>query len=303
MLKLEEKNLTILKYATSIIALLIIFTLILIFNRFGEIPYSPLTTPDDWRAMQPYLELTIFSNTIIFVQPTSTFFVYFLGVLTIAIGLQIIRIRDGHKSRLWWGIALLLWGAGALFAGTSYQAFSYELKCAGRAFCLWTSWWEVVYLMLSAGSVNAMMMAQAHSCATEKWRKVMSIYAFVNMVLYIALTLIGALIPIEFLISFELMLIFFAPNILLFFIINSWRYYQNKKRMDIALLGVWVSLLIILAAYYIYFLLGITETLWEHGVWFSENDVLHIGLIVWMLYISLIVARHVKDITRTSLAN
>ncbi len=294
--KLVEKNLKLLKYATCIVALLMIFIIIMVFNRFEEILYSPPTTPGEWLAMQPYLELNIFSTIVIFVQPTSTFFVYFLGVMTIGIGSYIIRIRDGHKSRLWWGIALLLWGAGALFAGTSYQAFSYELKCAGRIFCLWTSWWEVVYLIFSAGSVNAMMMAQARSCATDKWRRVISAYAFFNMVLYILLTLIGALIPIEFLISFELMLIFFAPNILLFFIMNSWRYYQNKNKMDLALLGVWVSLIVILALYYVYLVLGITETLWENGVWFSENDILHIGLIAWMLYILIIVKRHVTDL-------
>jgi len=295
MQKLDEKNLNTLKLTACIIALLIVFIVILIFNRFEEILYSPPTTPNEWLAMQPYLELNIFSTIVIFVQPTSTFFVYFLGVMTISIGFYIIRIRDGQKSRLWWGIALLLWGAGALFAGTSYQAFSYEFKCAGRAFCLWTSWWEVIYLIFSAGSVNAMMIAQANSCATEKWRRVMLTYAFVNMGLYVFLTLIGALIPIEFLISFELMLIFFAPNILLFFIMNSWRYYQNKKKMDLALFGIWVSLIIILATYYLYLILGITEMLWEHGLWFSENDVLHIGLIAWMIYILIIVKRHVKD--------
>jgi len=298
--RLEDNNFKILKYAICIVVLLINFMIIVIFNRFEEILYSPPTTPNEWLAMQPYLELTIFSTTVIFIQPTSTFFVYFLGLITIVLGFSIIRTRNGHKSRLWWGIALLLWGAGALFAGTSYQAFSYELKCAGRAFCLWTSWWEVIYLIFSAGSVNAMMMAQAHSCATDKWRRVMSAYAFVNMVLYIFLTLIGTLIPIEFLISFELMLTFFAPNILLFFVMNSWRYYQNNNKMDFALLGIWISLIIILALYYLYLVMGITETLWEHGIWFSENDILHIGLIAWMIYIYFIVTRHIKDTIRSS---
>jgi hypothetical protein len=42
-------------------------------------------------------------------------------------------------------------------------------------------------------------------------------------------------------------------------------------------------------------MLGITQTLWARDVWFSENDVLHIGLIVWMVYLARVVAPRVKD--------
>ena len=64
-------------------------------------------------------------------------------------GLYFFRIRQGQRSRLWWGVALVLWAAGALLAGTSYEAFSYAIKCAGRPACVWTSGWEVAYLVLS----------------------------------------------------------------------------------------------------------------------------------------------------------
>jgi hypothetical protein len=50
-----------------------------------------------------------------------------------------------------------------------------------------------------------------------------------------------------------------------------------------------------MAAYYLYLMLGITETLWQRGLWFSENDVLHIGLISWMLYIIRVVAKNSHD--------
>jgi hypothetical protein len=241
------------------------------------------------------LNLEVASRDIILVQPSSTVIVYFLGILTIGAGLYFLRIRADHRSRLWWGIALLLWGAGALFAGTSYQAFSYQIKCAGREYCIWTSWWEVVYLVLSVASVDAMMMATAYCCTVRSWRKVLSVYALVNAALYVTIVLTGAIVPVKFLISFEMLIFFAAPNILILFLLNSWRYHELEGGMDLALLGTWTWLGITIGAYHLYLELGIAQKLWAQGIWFSENDVLHIGLIIWMIYIALIVAARVVD--------
>jgi hypothetical protein len=65
--------------------------------------------------------------------------------------------------------------------------------------------------------------------------------------------------------------------------------------MDLALLGTWLWLGITLLAYFLYLVLDITRRLWSQGVWFSENDVLHIGLILWMAYIGFFVAKEVRD--------
>jgi len=97
------------------------------------------------------------------------------------------------------------------------------------------------------------------------------------------------------LISFELLLLVTAPNILFLFILNGWRYLKYRNRMDSALLVTWIWLGAIIGIYFIYLVLGITEILWEHRIWFSENDVLHIGLISWMLYIGMTVAKLVRD--------
>jgi len=140
------------------------------------------------------------------------------------------------------------------------------------------------------------MMAQAFSCNVGKWRKAMIIYAGMNTLLYVTIALAGALIPVQFLISFELLIIFLAPAILIFLIINGKRYLEHGKSIDLVLLGTWISLVIILGIYYLYLITGLTEMIWEQGMWFSENDVLHIGLIIWMIYIRLAVFKHVTDI-------
>ena len=145
-----------------------------------------------------------------------------------------------------------------------------------------------------------MLMAQARSCATGNLRRILVACAISITVLYGIILFIGALIPIQFLISFELLLIITAPIILFFIVLNSWRYAKFKRRMDLALLGTWAWLIMTIAAYFLYLISGLTVKLWSQKLWFSENDVLHIGLIIWMIYIALVVAPLVKDESPTS---
>ena len=272
-------------------------------GRLDSIPYEPRQTPDMWLAGQPSVEFGLGSQRLILVQPSSTVLVYLLGIVAVGAGHYICRIRDGHRSRAWWAIALALWGFGALFAGTSYQAFSYEIKCAGREVCAWTSWWEVIYLILSAASVDAMVVAVSYSSTAGRWRKRLQRYALVNAAFYTAVVWAGAFLPVKFLISFELLLLVAAPSILTLFGLSIWRYRAFKQPLDLALLGTWLWLGITLGAYFIYLILGVTHDLWSRGIWFSENDVLHIGLILWMIYIAMVVGPRVADTPTSSIHN
>jgi hypothetical protein len=266
-------------------------------GSLDTIPYSPPQTPETWLQIQPYTLLRIGANSILLVQPTTTAIVYLLGLVTLVAGGYFLRTRKKQWSRFWWGIALLCWGAGAWLAGTSYEAFSYQIKCAGRAACVWTSGWEIGYLLLSVASVDAMLIAVAYSCAAGKRRKVLTRAALVSMAVYLTVVMIGALIPVPFLISFELLILVAAPNILVFLALNGWRYAKYRQRLDLALLGIWSWLILTIAAYFLYYLSGLTNRLWQQGIWFSENDVLHIGLILWMVYIAAAAGRHIKDET------
>lgn len=245
------------------------------------------------------MEWKLGAYNIVFVQPSTSSIVYLLGFITIAAGLYFFRIRERQSSRLWWGIALLLWGVAALLAGTGYEAFSYSIKCAGRTACLWTSWWEILYLIVSVWSIDAMMLAVAYSSTTARQRKSLSVYAILNGVLYFILVMIGAWIPVKFLISFEFLLLAAAPGIVVLFAISFMRYAKQKQRVDLIYLGTWLLLGFVILAYFIYFSSGYTALFWARGIWFSENDVLHIGLILWMLYIAFLLAPRVKDLSVT----
>lgn len=243
------------------------------------------------------MKIRIASKEMIISQPLSSFWVYFLGLFLIAVSLYFFQIQNGEKSRLWWGVSLLLMGIGALLAGTSYQAFGYEIKCAGRQVCSWTSWWEVVFLMFQQISVNAMLVAIAYSCTTGTFQIVLLCYALVSSLIFVILICIGGIVPIKCLITFEFVVWVSAPVIFFFFFFNAWRYYMFRDPMDLVLLGSWIMLLGTMVAYWIYSKLGITKKLWARGIWFSENDVLHVLLIFWMTYIATVVANRVKDYT------
>jgi len=261
----------------------------------NSLPYQPAQTPETWLQIQPYVEIKITSWSVIIVQPSTSAIVYLLGIITIGVGLFFLRTRRQQESRLWWGIALLLWGIGALLAGTSYEAFSYSLKCAGREFCIWTSWWEVLYLVLSVWSVDAMMVGMAYSSTGEKVRSLLVRYAQIHAIFYAGMVLVGALAPVKFLISFELLVLMTAPSIIAFLYINGKGYARDRDRLNLTFLGVWLGLSLTIGAYFLYFLSGLTMALWDQGIWFSENDVLHIGLILWMSYIALALAPQMKD--------
>jgi len=269
-----------------------------VFSRLKSIPDDdPERTPAAWCRVQPCMKIRIASKDLVISQPLSTVWVYFLGLLTVGVGIYFFQIQNHEHSRFWWAVSLLLWGIGALLAGTSYQAFGYELKCKGRKVCAWTSWWEVVYLACQQVSMNAMLVAMAYSCSTGTFQKVLLGYSFVNSVVYVVLVFVGGAVPVKSLIRFEFMVCFSTPALFFSIFWNGLRYHLFENPMDLVLLVTWSLLFCTMMVYWIYVKLGITKKLWAKGIWFSENDVLHVLLIFWMIYIATVVADYIKDYT------
>lgn len=263
-------------------------------RHLDAIPYTPPTTPEQWCAGRPCIDL----GGIVWNEPLGTVLVYALAAVSLGVGIRLWRARAGHRSRLWWAIAMALGGVAAAIAGTSYQAFSYELKCAGRALCAWTSWWEVVYLTLQNASADAMVVGVAYACTRGALRRALIAYAAANALVHAALTAWGAVGADARLLSFELLLGFSLPALVLGFAVNGVRFARHRSGLDGALLGAWVWLVATNAAYYAYMSANLTQAFWRGGAgfYFSENDVLHLGMIGWALYVHLVVAPRLADL-------
>jgi len=282
------------KKILSILSLLTLPLFTLSCSKLSELKWEGMNAKL-WLESYPWVNIKFAGLNFILSKPTSTFFIYFLGIITVLTGIYFIRKRDNQKSRTWWGIGLILWGIGGLLAGTSYQAFNYELKCAGRETALWTSWFEVLYLLFQTFSVNALIIAVVNSSIEQAKRKFFYIYAVVNSILYTIILFSGAFIPDQFMVSFEMMVLFTMPGFIALFVINLKNYKKTKDIMEKKLMTVWLLLAVVLAAYFAYMFLGITDKLWNKGIWFSDNDVFHIGLIFWIAYIYKGTARYIKD--------
>ena len=255
--------------------------------------WQPQTTPQQWCESMPCVE--IFSTGIILDQPFSTLLVFILGGVWFWAAWRFRSSGEGQQGRRWWSISLVLGGIGALVAGTSYQAFGYELKCSGREVCSWTSWWEVVYMVLQVACYNAMALAMAFSCSRGRWRRLFIGYALLNTVLHFSVVVIGVVTVNRLMLSFEMAQYFITPTLIIFIALNTSRYLAHRQSMDLSLLVSWVLLIATSLAYSIYMSAGYTQLLWEQGIWFSENDVLHLGVMFWLVYLGLDLSPKVQD--------
>lgn len=267
------------KYILFGVAIIFVLVMLYIFIPIG-ILLEPLMSPIEYLASKPSVELF---NKWIIIVPSSTVIVYLLGVQIMFLGYYLIK----DKQDLW-GISLLFWGIGTILAGTSYQGLGYELKCSGQTYCLFTSWFELAYLFITAISISIMAIAFADRFSSGKVKKYLSGYGKIAIVVYTLILLLGAIIENQLMISYELFTVFFMPLFVVFFIINVINYKNSRKRLDKTFIILWISFLVVNLAYYVYYFLDFTTKIYEQtGIWFSANDVLHVGLILWFLYFQL----------------
>ena len=266
-------------------------------GRLDELVYTPLTTPQQWCEQRPCFDI----GSTTFSEPLGSMLVFALAALWIGVGVVFISTRHGQRSRLWLGIALALGGLGAAQAGVSYQLLSYPLKCEGWDFCRLTNGLEVGYSLTQAFSVSAMLTAVAFACTRSPLRTWLIGYSVANAVIYVVVSAVGVMQPNATLLSFTVLMAFALPGIIAVLAIAALRYRRHHDPMDRAIAWAAILLIVVQIAYFAYYAAGITEALWNNGegFYFSANDVLHVGMIAWLIYVWRALGPRLRDTPNT----
>jgi len=221
--------------------------------------------------------------------------VYLLGLLGIGVGVRFLRTRERERSRLWWGVAMVLWGAGGAAGGNELPGVQLCDQVRGPD--------HVCVDQLVGGVVSDPHHVQLQrpdaGRGPRRRRRDLAAGALVLLggdgLLYVLVVLTGAFLPNRRLVSFELLVLFATPMVLALLALSARRYTRSASGADLAQVGTWLWLGVTVGAYYAYLSSGATERLWRQGVWFSENDVLHVGLILWVIYMARVVAPRLRD--------
>ncbi len=269
------------------------------FDNIEKLKHNPPVRSDQWCENQPCIEWGDWTIS----QPTSSVLVYVLALITIWVAYLFLKDHRNQHSRKWWGISLLLGGVGAFLAGTSFQAFGFMIKCSGKTICDLTSWWEIAYNILTVWGAGALLIAIAYSSMNAQAQKWSKAYAFLSSLIYTVVCLVGAFKPNAFMVSFELMILFSLPIYVYIILLHFIQLLKNKSQLVKRFLYCWGILALTLAAYYFYLTTNITQILWTNGIWFSENDVLHVLMIVWCFYIYFYLLDVVEDCSLASSAS
>ena len=87
-----------------------------------------------------------------------------------------------------------------------------------------------------------------------------------------------------------------APAIVLALILTGRGFCERRDRLSLAPLRTWGGFVMVIVAYILALAMGITQKLWTEGIWFTENDVLHVGMILWILHIAAVLPKSVTEV-------
>jgi purine-cytosine permease-like protein len=128
--------------------------------------------------------------------------------------------------------------------------------------------------------------ATGYTSAGATGRKWMVRFAIADSIAYTAYILIGAILPIKFLVTYEGFMAFIGANFLLMFFMNIRYYRVHHDALNKKLIQVWLGFLLVNIGYFAFLFGGFGASLYAaSGLWFNENDALHVLLIAWSAFI------------------
>ena len=230
-------------------------------------------TSDSWCDLQPCIHIESF----IISQPTSSIIVLMASLYAVLLAFKIMSF---HK---FWSLSLMLGGVAAIFAGFEYQAFGYEIKCAGQVYCDEYSIFSIIYNVLTMLAFSVAIFALARRYENSfliRW-------TFSCFLCFVIITAIAYLDNYEYLLGFNFLMISLIPStVMTLNLLIS----KQDNLTKLLLQSIYLILLVILT-YFLYLFIGFQSILWSHGVWISSDDILHIGMLIWLSHLDMVVFR------------
>jgi xanthosine utilization system XapX-like protein len=140
-------------------------------------------------------------------------------------------------------------------------------------------------MVCTVAGTGATFAGVAAATLPVKAQKFWTAYAVASTGAYHVVRLAGVLLADAFLLSFELMIAFaFAGGFFQVFVEDLWEYRKHKNPLISRIVGIWGLLILVIVVYFVALLLDFAPQLWAQGAWFNEDDVLHIGMLLWVAY-------------------
>lgn len=255
---------------------LISFVLFFQFSQIDTLLLLPIQSAESFLNLSPFITI----NNLIIQQPSSSFLIYLLAIITIGLGIEYLYHRKNDFS-IWLGFNFVFWGIGAFLAGLSYQSFGYYLKCVGYDYCTFTNWVELLYMSFTVLSINALLVSYIYIIDSAKIQSFIRNFSLSSVILYTLFQGIGMILPNQFMVSYEGMLVFLSPNIIIMMVLS---YKRIKESLHKKLFILWILFLGVNMAYFVaLFAQQGPYLLSNFNIWFNENDTLHVVLMLWML--------------------
>jgi hypothetical protein len=150
-------------------------------------------------------------------------------------------------------------------------------------------------MIFTVGGAGVAFIGIVYASLPERTYKFWHAYSLISTLVYVIVVIIGTIISNRFLISFEFMTFFclIGGGILFIQVIGQLRSGGNPIILKIG--GTWLLVVAVIVCYYIALLSGFASRLWAQGIWFNENDVLHVLMIAWILLMYKLLGKSLVD--------